>query len=239
MTTQFCRANQLRSCFTVAAIAGLLGFAGVAHANLVSDPDFALPSASSPWTPSGVAVVDDSTDTNSATDAALGTGDLSYTLETLPGATYSISFLLAADPITIENAFALTDATVDLYFGADDLTVADHGGPIDAINDYAFSGAIAYQYLNWPSGTDLPYTDTAASDSTVLSFSGVNPVGGSAPSGPGTWYVTDVDVECTANCGVTAVPEPPAILTLFTALVATFGLVWMRRPFGKAGPGEV
>ena len=209
---------------------------GSAHANIVQNPGFeadaALLAPSGPcngtipnagaecatvtdWSVGGDAGEDTANPHSGSVDAFLGTGTLSQTLKTVAGATYSISFYLAADANTLSSAadyflgIGGNDATVDMTFGADDL------GTIDAVNDYFLSGASADEYLQWS------FTDTAAGAGTALTFTGSNP--------DGTWYIDDVDVECTANCGVAPVPEPPTMMILLAAFAIALGFSRIKR----------
>lgn len=218
------------------ALAVSAGLSGAAHANIVQNPGFeadaALLAPSGPcngtipnagaecatvtdWSVGGDAGEDTANPNSGTVDAFLGTGTLSQNLTTVAGATYSISFYLAADANTLSSAadyflgIGGNDATVDTTFGADDL------GTIDAVNDYFLSGASAAEYLQWS------FTDTAAGASTALTFTGSDP--------DGTWYIDDVDVECTANCGVAPVPEPPTTMILLAALVIGLGFSRIKR----------
>jgi hypothetical protein len=226
----------IRSLYLAFAVVAFAGSSGAAYANIVQNPGFeadaallgpsgpcngTIPSAGAgcaavtDWSVTGDAGEDTANPHSGSVDAFLGTGTLSQTLTTLVGATYSISFYLAADPNTLNSAanFFLgiggNNATVDTTFGADDL------GTLDAVNDYFLSGTSADEYLQWI------FADTAAGASTALTFTGFNP--------DGTWYIDDVDVECTANCGVTPVPEPPAMMLLLTALATALGISSFRK----------
>lgn len=226
------------------AVATSVGSSGGAHANIVQNPGFeadaALLAPSGPcngtipnvgaecaevtnWSVSGDAGEDTANPHSGSVDAFLGTGTLSQTLTTLPGATYSISFYLAADPNTLNSAadyflgIGGNNATVDATFGADDL------GTLDAVNDYFLSGTAADEYLQWS------FTDTAAGANTALTFTGSNP--------DGTWYIDDVDVECTANCGAAPVPEPGTMPLLVSALAISLGVWRINGRDKKRTPG--
>ena len=223
------------------ACALLLVAGGTARANIVQNPGFeadaALLAPTGPcngtipnvgaqcaavtdWSVTGDAGEDTANPNTGSVDTFLGTGSLSQTLPTVPGATYSISFYLAADQNTLDSAFSYllgiggNDATVDVGFGADDL------GTLDALGDYLLAGAAANQYL-----PPWSFTDTAAGATTALTFTGFNP--------DGTWYIDDVDVECTPNCGVTLMPEPPSMMLLLAALTGALGISGRKR--GRRG----
>lgn len=244
MITPYDGAGTVRSLSIALTVVGLLGWHNAAHAtNLVSDPNFTgspLPPAG--WTlGTGANVIADPTAPDNlspgiTTDLALGTGSASATLTGLvPGATYTITFDLAADKTTINNAQDSVlngdgtsgDATVTVGLGSDTL------GTVDAIANYV--GAIQDVYQ-----AQTGFSDTANATSEILNFSGVN-TNTPAATNPldgytyndGTWYLTNVDVECTGNCGVTAVPEPPAILVLASALCMLFGLAGAYRRFSR------
>jgi hypothetical protein len=229
----------IRSIFIAAGLIASAALSLPAHAtNIVSNPGFETdatlltgtcdgtipntgqsPSCVGPtgWSVSGDAGEDMANPNSGSVDAFLGSGALSQDLMTIAGATYTISFYLAADQSTLDNAlyslFGIGgyDATVDVGFGSDDVTTAALGAPIDALNDYFLVGASAGSYVPPSPWT---FTDMASSTSTALTFTGSNP--------SGTWYIDDVDVECTAACQTpTPVPEPPSILLLLSALAMT------------------
>jgi hypothetical protein len=174
------------------------------------------------WIPSAGGAGEDIADPNSGSvDGFLDTGSLSQSLTTVPGAAYDISFFLAADTGTLLDAFLFalsggsvgSDATVDVQFGGDDLT----SPPIDAVNDFLLGGATPGQYFQFF------FSDTASAASTLLMFTGTNTAG--------TWFLDDVSVTCTANCGgsTAPVPEPAGLLLLLTALVAWPVVARLRR----------
>jgi hypothetical protein len=179
------------------------------------------------WTASASGAGEDIADPNSGSvDGFFDTGSLSQSLTTAPGATYAISFFLAADLGTLTDAFFFalsggilgSDATVDVQFGGDDLT----SPPIDAVNDFLLGGASPNQYFQFA------FSDTASAASTLLMFTGTNL--------DGTWYLDNVSVSCTANCGgsTTPVPEPAGLPLLLTALAAWPVVARLRRKEARA-----
>lgn len=218
--------------FLIIAIVALAAPAITAHAdNVVQNPGFeadaalltgpcggTIPSIGAQcstvtnWAVSGDAGEDTTNPNSGVVDAFLGTGSLSQALPTVAGATYSISFFLAADEGTLDDAF-VDDANVDVNFGGDDL------GAIDALNDYVAQGAGAGAY------SQQNFMGTAGGNGMLLTLTGTNP--------GGTWYIDDVNVTCTANCSlITAVPEPSSLSLTLAAFLALTVLGAARKRSG-------
>jgi len=235
-----------RAWYLAAAIALASVWSGAAHAaNIVLNPGFeddlakfssgcgsTLPNGGvsgcdlTAWIPSASGAGEDIANPHSGSvDGFLGTGSLSQSLTTVPGATYSISFFLAADGNTLSDAIFYSasggilgsDATFDVQFGADDLT----SPPIDAVNSFLLAGAAGNQYLQFS------YSDLASAGSTALKFTG---------NSSDTWYLDDVSVTCTAKCGgsTAPVPEPAGLPLLLTALIVWPIVARLRRKDGCA-----
>jgi hypothetical protein len=230
--------NKMRLIDGLSGILGIAITAGIvtpAQANIVENPGFEadaailgscgdiIPNGTScntvtDWSISGTAGEEDNAVPNSGTvNAFLGTGTLSQTLDTVSGASYTISFYLAADSNTLNAAVDSffpgggEDALIDASFGSTDL------GTTDAVYGFLLSSASAGQYF------EEVYTNIAASSaSSLLAFAGSND--------SGLWYIDDVDVECTADCGtVVAAPEPSSLPILAAALGAAAIIAGARR----------
>jgi hypothetical protein len=206
--------------FAVAA-ACLCGAA--AQANIVADSGFEAEDASGgpvtvtnpvTWVFGGDAGIDTTDPASGFNDAFLGTGAVSQTLAPLVvGATYSISFDLAADARTISNAQAYDAGTL---FGA-----------LPCSSDACFNASVTVTFDGQQlaeiaadsvaSGYGTPFTAVATDASGDLSFAGLQ---NEKPGYAGLWYLDNVVVECTANCGISAIPEPTDLSLLLTALAA-------------------
>ena len=205
-----------RQVFLLASLAvfGLFSWCGGASATpLVTDQDVAT---SPPWTATGDAIVGDISDTldpnnTEGTDGLFGstTGTLSYIgIPTIDGATYEITFDLAADTDTFNAYLSGGDATVDVTFGGSAVATIDYGNDV-------FPASIEY--------VDFTEFVTGDGNKDVLTFASDNL--------DGTWYLDAVSVTCVSpQCSATtAVPEPPEISVILTALALSAGFLGIRR----------
>jgi len=204
------------------AVAAMLLLAGASQANLLTNGSFELgvdpptppsdlfevlsPGDSTTltgWTVGGAAGVDwihknywQASDGNFSLDLnALGSGSVSQTFATTPGATYSVNYALSMNPDT-NNTFPIDRrATVSVLNAADATTLGQtvHNVPF---NDFHS----AYAMMNW---TPYGLSFTATGNSTTLSFVSGNDLAGGLT-------LDDVSVVATAN--PTPVPAPASLL---------------------------
>lgn len=163
--------------------------------------------ALSSWSTTGNAGSDTANPHTGSLDAFLGNGTLKQVLATVPGATYSLDFFLAADFATLQNALPPSsfNASLNVALGGDVLTSPDIRGM-----KFVNKGATAGEYF------EFTFTDIAAAASSDLVFTGTQ-----ASTNPGLWYIDDVTVTCTADCSLTgSIPEPSVLQLLFGAIVA-------------------
>ena len=154
------------------------------------------------WTVTGDAGTDNADPHDGSLDAFIGTGTMKQGLVTVPGATYTLDFFLAADFATLQNALSNTfNASLDVALGGTSPAI----GGMRFVHMHAMAG----QYF------EFTFTDIVASTSSDLLFTGTQP-----STNPGLWYLDDVTVTCTENCSLSAVPEPSVLQLLFGAIAA-------------------
>jgi hypothetical protein len=219
----------------------MVGWAGIAKAgpcttdpgNIVADCGFDNENASGgpvtvtnpvTWTFTGDAGIDTTNPLSAPNDGFLGTGGINQSLSLTPGASYLLSFWLAADQTTINNA---NEYDLDLLLGADcssdpqcfnaSVTVSFDGQQLDQIfaDDGNFTAAGVY--------ANSTYTASSNDNLGDLVFTGSqNPNSGNT----GTWYLDEVQVNCIANCTTlpASIPEPGGLPLLVTAFASWFGL---------------
>jgi hypothetical protein len=166
----------LQAAMSAVVLAGLGTMS--ARANLVANPGFEADNTSSgpvtpptDWMASGNAGADDSFPHSGSNDGYLADGSLSQVLATMAGATYTISFWVGIDDLTL---FFDPAATFTATFGGTPVA----GTPI-APAEVGFP----------PSYAEFTGTATAAGANTTLSFTGL--INGA----DGPWYLDDIDVE--------------------------------------------
>lgn len=194
--------------------------------NIVQDCNFA---ATSPWSFSGDAGTDASiapSDAFLSYNNSVSNGEVSQNLTLQPGQTYSITFELAADQTTINNAadYDLSQALFgscldDGCFDAS-ITLSFDGTQLDQIlaDNGDFNTADSY--------ASFTYSPVASTSSGTLDFlSAQDPNAGYT----GTWYLDEVQVDCTTCGPSTPVPEPDDLVMFLTAFVGWYSLFRLRR----------
>jgi hypothetical protein len=173
------------------------------------------------WTFSGGAGIDNSTpdslvDPSNLDDAFLGTGSVMQSLTLTPGTTYSISFSLAANGNTINNAADFDQSCALDFLGYDcydaSVIVSFDGQTLDTL--YADNGLFtsAGGYVNFS------YTQMASGGVNNLVFTSSQD-----PDNTGIWYLDEVSVDPLTPV---TIPEPASAAVLLAALA---GLPALRR----------